>query len=174
MLQIVYKQTRSFTRMSISINTENTILVRYPKWVPKYVAENFVKQKEEWIDKVIKENLKKPKMLPHKSKDDYKASKHTAKEFVLERLATFNEFYNFKINKVTIKNVTSRWGSCSKAGNLNFNYQIIYLKPEQADYIIVHELCHLKELNHKQAFWELVAKTIPHYKELRKQLRNIR
>jgi len=94
-----------------------------------------------------------------------------AKIFVLEKIKHFNNFYKFKINKVFIKNQKSRWGSCSSKGNLNFNYKIIYLRPELADYLIVHELCHLGELNHSKKFWALVEKTIPNYVKINKELK---
>lgn len=91
---------------------------------------------------------------------------------VKERLEYFNQFYNYKYGRVAIRNQKTRWGSCSKKGNLNFNYKIVLLTPKQADYIIVHELCHLKEFNHSQRFWDLVAKAVPDYKEVRHSLRN--
>ena len=94
-----------------------------------------------------------------------------ARRFVENRLSYFNKFYNFEINHVSIKNTSTRWGSCSSMGNLNFNYKIIYLRPQLADYLIVHELCHLGELNHSKRFWELVAKTIPDYVNINKELR---
>ena len=67
----------------------------------------------------------------------------------------------------------TRWGSCSKKGTLNFNYKIALLSPELRDYIIVHELCHLGEFNHSSKFWLLVEKTVPNYKTLRKQIKQI-
>lgn len=97
--------------------------------------------------------------------------KEQAKGFVESRLEHFNRFYGFKINRVAIKNQTTRWGSCSSRGNLNFNYRIMYLRKELADYLVVHELCHLKEMNHSKRFWALVKQTIPNYVELNKELR---
>lgn len=94
-----------------------------------------------------------------------------ARRLVENRLGYFNKFYNFKINRVAIKNTSSRWGSCSSLGNLNFNYKIIYLRPELADYLIVHELCHLGELNHSKKFWALVGQTTPNYVEINRELR---
>ena len=94
-----------------------------------------------------------------------------ARKLILARLEYFNKFYNFKISRVSIKNQSTRWGSCSSKGNLNFNYKIIYLKPELADYLIVHELCHLGEFNHSKRFWALVAKTVPSYVEINKKLK---
>ncbi len=94
-----------------------------------------------------------------------------ARRFAIERINYFNKFYSFKVNRIAIKNTSTRWGSCSSRGNLNFNYKIIYLRPELADYLIVHELCHLGELNHSKRFWGLVGQTILNYVELNKELR---
>ena len=103
----------------------------------------------------------------------YKKMKESALVLAEERIAEFNKFYNFEFGKIRVKNQKSRWGSCSKKGNLNFNYRIALLPKDVADYIIVHELCHLGELNHSKNFWNLVAKTIPNHKEIRKKLRRI-
>ena len=94
-----------------------------------------------------------------------------ARRFVEQRIMHFNRFYGFKVGRISIKNQSTRWGSCSSKGNLNFNYKIIYLREELADYLIVHELCHLGEFNHSKRFRALVAKTIPNFVELNKELR---
>lgn len=97
--------------------------------------------------------------------------KEQVRRFVESRINYFNKFYNFEINRIAIKNIATRWGSCSSKRNLNFNYKIIYLRPELADYLIVHELCHLGEFNHSKKFWAQVAKTIPNYVEINKELK---
>ncbi|MFA6514937.1 MAG: M48 family metallopeptidase [Candidatus Paceibacterota bacterium] len=107
-----------------------------------------------------------------KNSQNYLKNKGKALEIVVNRIEYFNKFYNYKWNRIFIKNQKTRWGSCSKAGNLNFNYKIALLPSKTADYIIVHELCHLKEFNHSSDFWNLVAKTIPDFKEIRKELKN--
>lgn len=99
--------------------------------------------------------------------------KEQARTLAHERLEYFNQFYNFTYNTVRIKSHLTRWGSCSSKGNLNFNYKIALLPPELADYIIAHELCHLGEFNHSRKFWDLVARTVPNYTELRKKLKEI-
>ncbi|MGI5841594.1 MAG: M48 family metallopeptidase, partial [Patescibacteria group bacterium] len=82
----------------------------------------------------------------------------------------FNKNYGFKFGKITIKAQKTKWGSCSKKGNLNFNFKIMVLPKDIRDYIIVHELCHIKEQNHSNKFWNLVAMTIPDYLSIKKQL----
>lgn len=101
-----------------------------------------------------------------------KGYKNLAINFTDNRIKHFNSFYNFEISKVRIKNQKSRWGSCSSKKNLNFNYKVIFLRPELADYLIVHELCHLGELNHSKKFWALVQKIIPNYKKISRELRS--
>ena len=94
-----------------------------------------------------------------------------ARILVENRLSFFNKFYKFEINRIAIKNTSTRWGSCSSKKNLNFNYKIIYLKPYLADYLIVHELCHLGQLNHSKKFWALVSQTIKDYGKISKELK---
>ncbi len=96
-----------------------------------------------------------------------------ARELVLGRLAYFNRLYDFKWNRVAIKNTKRRWGSCSKKGNLNFCYKVALLPQELADYVIVHELCHLGQFNHSKDFWKLVEKSIPNYGVIRTSLKAV-
>src|SRR3989338_11382557 len=94
----------------------------------------------------------------------YRTYKEFTRALVKSRLAHYNAVYGFAIKRIAIKNTKSRWGSCSKKGNLNFNYRLALLPTDMADYVIVHELCHLGEFNHSPQFWELVARAIPEYK----------
>ena len=108
------------------------------------------------------------------SRINYLKHKEEARTLISERLGYYSEIYGFKFNRVSIRNQRTRWGSCSTKGNLNFNYRILMLPQHLADYIIIHELCHLKELNHSPRFWNLVAQTIPNYLEVKKELRFLR
>ena len=108
-----------------------------------------------------------------KSKAEHKVLGEAARALVHERLDHFNRHYGLIFGKVFIRNTRTRWGSCSSRGNLGFNYRIAKLPPHLANYIVVHELCHLKEFNHSPAFWTLVAETIPEWKQYRAALRKI-
>ena len=113
-----------------------------------------------------------------RSRKLYQANKEVARRLVHERVRHFMGHYaprhGIKVGKIAIRNQRSRWGSCSKKGNLNFNYKLVFLPPPVRDYVIVHEICHIKEFNHAQAFWTLVGEMIPNYKDLRRQLRDAR
>ena len=108
-----------------------------------------------------------------RNRRQYLALREDARSLVKERIAHFNAHYNHRVGKIFIKNHKSRWGSCSEKGNLNFNYKIALLPPRIVDYIVVHELCHLREFNHSPRFWALVAETIPDHAARRAQLRQI-
>ena len=108
-----------------------------------------------------------------RNRRQYLKVKEATRALVHERLAHFNQSYGHKVGKVFIKNHKTRWGSCSQKGNLNFNYKLVFLPAEIADYIIVHELCHIAQFNHSPAFWALVERAVPHHKQLRRDLRRL-
>ena len=117
--------------------------------------------------------VRKVRIAPRKSRSAYLKHREAARTLVKERLEYFNSMYGFTIGKIAIRDQRSRWGSCSRKGNLNFNYRIALLPPHLADYIVVHELCHLKEFNHSKQFWDLVARTVPDYLACRKALHSV-
>lgn len=97
--------------------------------------------------------------------------KQKASEAIYDRLEFWNEHYGFSFNRVTFRNQKSRWGSCSAQRNLNFNWRLVMAPIEVIDYVVVHELCHLAQMNHSARFWALVAETIPDFKERKKWLK---
>ena len=99
--------------------------------------------------------------------------KKLLKPVIEAKLLQFNSYYNFKYNKISIRHQKTRWGSCSSDGNLSFNCKLACLSNDLQEYVVAHELCHLQEMNHSKDFWALVEKTVPNYKELRAQLKNI-
>ncbi len=120
----------------------------------KFLFKTFIKKK-----KVVRKNL------------EYLQLKEQARQIVHQRLIYFNQHYKFSYGRIAIKDQKSRWGSCSSKGNLNFNYRIAILPPELQDYLIVHELCHLGQMNHSKNFWTLVEQAIPNYRVLDRQLK---
>lgn len=175
----IKKSTRA-KRLRITVRTDGSVLLTQPARMADSTALTFLRQKEDWIAKVVA-YYKKADILPipKPSKRDFDKYKREARLLVLEKIRTLGEYYRqsygneFTIKKVSIKNQTSRWGSCSKNKNLNFSYRIIFLPEHLQDYLIVHELCHLKVFNHSRDFWALVREKIPlaYIREFKKRVR---
>ncbi len=102
---------------------------------------------------------------------EYLKYREAARALVHARIAHFNQAGEYQVRRIAIRNSKTRWGSCSKQGNLNFHYKLALLPERVRDYVIVHELCHLKEFNHSKALWAHVAAVLPDYRELLVQLR---
>lgn len=158
----------------LAIEADGSIVLTAPNTYPVFLLKNFLASRINWIVSGIERRKSNPSILGIRhSALEIKHYKKQARLLVEERLKYFNEYYNFKYNKIAIRNQKSRWGSCSSSKNLNFNYRLAILPLELADYIIVHELCHLKEMNHSRHFWALVEKTIPDYKIRQKKIKKI-
>lgn len=99
--------------------------------------------------------------------------KHLGKKYIPARVSQLARRYGFNFSKVIIKGQKTRWGSCSIRKNLSFNYKLMQYREEVIDYVIIHELCHLKEMNHSKKFWLLVDEICPDYKSLKKELKKL-
>ena len=157
--------------MRLSVYCGGNFVVTRPMGLSENIVEKFIIQKAAWILSKLEYFKQFKGSIFRDDRENYLKHKNGALEFVNERINYLNKMYNFKFNKINIKNQKTRWGSCSKKGNLNFNYKILLLPKRAADYIIVHELCHLKEFSHSWKFWNLVAKAMPNYLDIRKELK---
>lgn len=166
------KVSKRAKRLRLSIHHDGSFIVTTPKNLHLNTIKQFIIKKSQWIlDKLDYFSKFTNSFKIKNTKSDFIKYKETAKKLVEEKISKFNKIYKFKFNKINIKNQKTRWGSCSKKGNLNFNYKIALLPEELAEYIVVHELCHLGEFNHSVKFWNLVAKTIPEYLKIRDELK---
>lgn len=167
------KKSKRAKRMRLAVYCDGNVVVTAPMGVDQTIIERYIADKKQWlIDKVNFFNSVDSKSIRTFSEDDYAKYKDEALHFVERKIKAFNKKLNFQYNKVTIKNLKTKWGSCSRNKNLNFNYKIIFLPKKQQEYIIVHELCHLKEFNHSRKFWSLVEKMMPDYLKIKNELRN--
>ncbi len=164
----------------LAIHAGGEFIVTAPPRATQIMIESLIKLKANWIlDKINHfRNVAKNSKIPRKSKAEQKAEyarlKNDALKIATEKVAYWNTFYNFKYKNISIKNQKTRWGSCSRNGNLNFNYKIALISDKLADYLVVHEICHLGEFNHSAEFWALVAKTIPDYAIVRRELKGVK
>lgn len=169
---IKFKRVHCSKHIRLTVAADGRVLVTRPFWLSEKKAKLFAIEKKDWILRQInKLAQQKPRLLLQGSRADYLNNKEKARKLVLLRLNYFNQFYKFNYRRVSIRDQKTRWGSCSHKLGLNFNYRLLYLEPELADYLVVHELCHLQEMNHSARFWLLVERSLPDYRELRKKLR---
>lgn len=108
--------------------------------------------------------LEHPELYPPPS------NREAARVRIEERLAHFSERMGLAYGKVSVRDQKTRWGSCSSKGNLNFNWRLVFAPGAVLDYVVVHELAHLRELNHSRRFWKLVERFSPDYREHRRWL----
>jgi predicted metal-dependent hydrolase len=172
------KRSSRARHMRITIYPTGDVRVTAPQLVPEFFIRRFVASKNLWIERTVAKFRAKP-FVPKLSKwgtgkrREYLAHKKVVKILVTEKVKHFAAKYGFGYGKITIRNQKSRWGSCSRKGNLNFSYRIVFLPPELQDYLVVHEVCHIMEFNHSKAFWELVGREVPAYRQLRRRLKGI-
>jgi predicted metal-dependent hydrolase len=168
------RQDRRAKRLRLSVSAGGVLAVSAPSWVSGRFIERFLREHAEWIGEQVQ---RFSQLVPHPftrgGKREYAKYKEAARTLTLARLAHFNQAYGFTYHRISIRNQKTRWGSCSKQGNLSFNYRIALLSPELADYVILHELCHLGAFDHSARFWSLVARAIPDFSERRRALRRL-
>ena len=171
---ISYKLNRSrrARRMRLVVYCDGSVVLTTPYGLQESVGEKFLADQRRWVLQKL-QFFKRAvlRAMPRRSRKEYLAHRERARALVHERVDFFNASYGFSFNAITIRDQRSRWGSCSRKGNLNFNYRTLFLPASYQDYIIVHELCHLQEFNHSKKFWELVGKTVPDYAAIKKDLR---
>jgi len=165
------RKSKRARRVRLAVYCDGSVVVTSPMHVRQSFVDQFIAEKRQWIlDKVSHFNTIDRKMVRPFSKADYTTHKKEALKLAEERVAFYNAKYNYSVNRIGVRNQKTRWGSCSSKRNLSFNYRILFLSPQLRDYVIVHEICHLKEMNHSKKFWDLVAHTFPSYKVMRREL----
>jgi predicted metal-dependent hydrolase len=120
----------------------------------------------------VKKTKKQFKKLPRVSRH-YRQNKEEARQLILADVHRLAPVCGVTLKRIAIRDQRRRWGSCSSLGNLNFNYRLAFIPVRLREYVVVHELCHLKELNHSEAFWAHVEAVLPDYKLRVAELREL-
>lgn len=154
----------------IKVLSGGRVVVTTPWRTPKYVAVQFVEKQRQWIEQARAKVLAHPTPANLGTAAEYKKYKLQAQRLITVRLAELNQQYGFPYKLVSIRNQKTRWGSCSKSGTLSFNYRLLFVDSAIRDYVLVHELCHTQHMNHSVRFWQLVARAVPNYRQLRAAL----
>ena len=164
--EVIYKK-----RKTVTISVKNaTVTVKAPIGFPIEKIEALVKKHERWISS----RLQKDKQIIEKealiTPDLEKRLRTEARAYFKKKMDEFADLMGAKYQRLTITGAKTRFGSCSSKGNISFSFRLM-LYPEPArEYVVVHELAHLFEMNHSKQFYQIVEKYIPDYKERKKLL----
>ena len=162
-----YRLIRSDRKtVSLRVLEDGSAEVRAPLFMPKRDIDRFVRSKEAWIAEARKRITSErenagPGFLDWELKEMAERMRILLPPLLKDWSATLGVSYG----RVTVRNQKTRWGSCSSEGNLNFNCLLAEAPPSVLRYVVVHELCHRKEMNHSSRFWALVGSTCPDYRE---------
>ena len=174
--QISYQIIRSSRKtMSLEIKADGSVVVRAPLRLSEAKIQKFVEEKQEWILKNLEKIQKRDAQKENVQKLSALERQHLQNKacvVIPRRVAYYAEKLGVSYGKITLRQQKTRWGSCAANGNLNFNWLLILAPPEVLDYVVVHELCHRREMKHSQAFWKEVWKILPDYRERQKWLKD--
>lgn len=162
--------------LAIEIRPDMRVVVRAPEKIPQNEIIKFVEEKQNWIKKHLvqmyfkAEEIKKQKKEPALTNADIEKLCQKALSVIPDKVKYYAEIMGVTYGRITIRNQKTRWGSCSNKGNLNFNCLLMLMPDKVLDYVVVHELCHLKQMNHSKKFWMEVERYMPDYRNYRKWL----
>jgi len=148
-------------RLYIQIKPDGTVLVKAPLGLNREEVDRILAEKRDWIEAHLPKN---PVVLPKLTMEEIHALADRALKDIPNRVRKFAPLVGVSYGRITIRNQRSRWGSCSGKGNLNFNCLLMLCPEDVRDYVVVHELCHRKEMNHSAAFWAEVERVLPDYR----------
>ena len=154
--------------IAIQITPDGRVVVRCPKRMSKAAVEQFVVSKRSWIENHLE---KRGPMQPSLTERELDALVARARIVFAQRAAWFATLVGVDYGRISIRKQHTRWGSCSRKGNLNFNCLLVLAPEPVLDYVVVHELCHRKQMNHSPAFWAEVERILPDYRQRRDWLK---
>ena len=154
--------------LALQMTPAGTLVVRAPVLMPKFFIDRFVAGHTHWVEKQLR-MAQKPKPVLKK----HFASPSALETFIRQTVHAYSDLTGLHPSRLRFKHVKSYWGSCSPSGVISFNHHLLYAPPQAVEYVIVHELCHLKYRGHGVHFWDLVQKYYPQTVQMRKVLRSI-
>ena len=150
--EVVFRKSLSSRSISIRVHPLKGVSVSVPYIVPYAVAIHFFEARREWILETMAKQKEKYKDVKVASPTEIEALRRQARKELPVRLAELAARYGFAYNKVAIKHNASNWGSCSTKGNINLNLNVVRLPKVLQDYVLLHELCHLRHPDHGHGF----------------------
>ena len=163
--KIILKRSARKT-LSVELKPDASLLVRAPLGMPEERIISFLEDRRSWIESRRGKLLERIEAMPSDalSNEEIRKLADEAMQDIPRRVRYFAPLVGVTFGRITIRNQKTRWGSCSAKRNLNFNCLLMLTPPDVRDYVVVHELCHIREMNHSARFWAQVERVLPHYR----------
>lgn len=165
--KIIYSARKTVSLSIVDCN----LVVRAPYKTSKKVIDELIQKHSAWIKKHIESQCKKRDVLDSLSPDNIKLLKKEAKRYFENKIDYFSKLMGLKYSRVKITSAMKRFGSCNTKGNICFSYRLMFFPEAAREYVIVHELAHLVEMNHSKDFYKIVEGVLPDYKERKRLLK---
>ncbi|MGL4364250.1 MAG: M48 family metallopeptidase [Bacteroidales bacterium] len=154
--QVFFTKKQRIRSIRIVVKGSQLVHISYPSYILYNQVRLFLTEKINWIKKTQEKIRIIEKSRKHFSIEEIAVMRNNAKNELPSRVTVLAQKYGFLFNKISVKNMFTRWGSCSSLNNLNFSLYLMCLPDELIDYVILHELCHTKHRNHGEHFWALL------------------
>ena len=158
--------------LALEVTPELEVVVRAPLFVTEAQIKRFVESREDWLEKAIERVKARRESYMPLSEQQISALKKAAKEYIPNKVLEYSEIMGLKPSGIKITSARTRFGSCSGKNSLCFSYLLMQKPIEAVDYVIVHELAHIKHKNHGKQFYALVEKYMPDYRERNRLLKH--
>lgn len=164
--ELHYSQRKT---LELRILGDGTLVVKAPEQLKTSEIDAFVIRKQAWIDRKLKQQIKRS-TIPALDADTIEQLREQTR---LKADAWLDRWSGPLPTGISVRDKHTSWGSCSGRGHVSLNIRMALLPSDLFDYVMVHEICHLTEMNHSSRFWQEVERYLPNYKELRSRLKNI-
>ncbi len=157
--------------MTITITPQGELLVKAPANLAEREVERFLQQKRYWIYKQTRRIMEANQNRIYRSEEEIKQLKQKARDLLTIKSEYYKKLLGVQYDRIRIGDQKTRWGSCSSRKTISYNWHLVLMPEEIMDYVVVHELCHLIEMNHSKRFWDKVGEILPDYQRRRKWLK---
>ena len=160
--------------LALQVREGGAVVVRAPMYTKQSEIRHFVEEHLDWIEKQqrrLEAAAEEQSRIQPLSEKELEALSREARRYLTARTIYYAPLVGVDYGRISIRHQKTKWGSCSSQGNLNYNCLLMLAPEEVRDYVVVHELCHRKQMNHSPAFWQEVERVLPDYRTARKWLK---
>ena len=161
-------------RYVIRVRPDGSVRVTVPRWGSRRYAELFAEQQQAWIERQRAQISESRADRAGYTPEAVTEFRRQAARELPERLRCLAAHHGLTVSRISVRNQRSRWGSCSPSGHICLNWRLVLMPDTVRDYVLIHELMHLRRLDHSRHFWRLVAHACPDYERARQWLRENR